>query len=240
MTFEFAATVAERGVEVAFTVAQVRRSRCWGPTAPASRPCSPSLPGCCARTRVGSSSTAARSRWSATASRRRGCAPHDRHIALLAQDPLLFPHLTVLDNVAFGTSQPGRSPIRGARDGARTGWSRSAFRTSPTASRPRSPAARLSESRSRAPWPPTPACCCSTSRWQHSTSPSLRRCGRPCAECSADRTVVLVTHDALDALLLADSVVVLEGGASSSRDPPPTCSPRRAAHSPHGSLASTC
>ncbi|MEP7333543.1 MAG: ATP-binding cassette domain-containing protein, partial [Terracoccus sp.] len=28
--------------------------------------------------------------------------PHLRGIALLAQDPLLFPHLSALDNVAFG------------------------------------------------------------------------------------------------------------------------------------------
>ena len=35
----------------------------------------------------------------------------------------------------------------------------------------------------------------------------------------ADRTVVLVTHDALDALLLADRVVVLEGGAIVEQGP---------------------
>ncbi|HWU22853.1 MAG TPA: ATP-binding cassette domain-containing protein, partial [Nocardioides sp.] len=30
-----------------------------------------------------------------------GHPPHDRGVALLAQDPLLFPHLSVLENVAF-------------------------------------------------------------------------------------------------------------------------------------------
>jgi molybdate transport system ATP-binding protein len=35
----------------------------------------------------------------------------------------------------------------------------------------------------------------------------------------ADRSVVLVTHDALDALLLADTVVVLEGGRVVERGP---------------------
>ena len=32
---------------------------------------------------------------------------HDRRIAMLAQDPLLFPHLTVLENVAFGPRSRG-------------------------------------------------------------------------------------------------------------------------------------
>ena len=34
---------------------------------------------------------------------------HRRRVALLAQDPLLFPHLDVLDNVAFGPRSAGRS-----------------------------------------------------------------------------------------------------------------------------------
>src|SRR5699024_3896852 len=33
--------------------------------------------------------------------------PHDRHVALLAQDPLLFPHLTVQDNVEFAPRSAG-------------------------------------------------------------------------------------------------------------------------------------
>src|SRR5689334_8591486 len=35
--------------------------------------------------------------------------PHRRGIALLAQDPLLFPHLNVLENVAFGPRSTGTS-----------------------------------------------------------------------------------------------------------------------------------
>jgi molybdate transport system ATP-binding protein len=35
--------------------------------------------------------------------------PHRRRIGLLAQQPLLFPHLSVLDNVAFGPRSTGTS-----------------------------------------------------------------------------------------------------------------------------------
>src|SRR5690606_30459237 len=41
--------------------------------------------------------------------------PHARGIALLAQDPLLFPHLTVTENVAFGPRSSG-TPRRQARE----------------------------------------------------------------------------------------------------------------------------
>ncbi|HWU20803.1 MAG TPA: ATP-binding cassette domain-containing protein, partial [Nocardioides sp.] len=36
-----------------------------------------------------------------------GRPPHDRGVALLAQDPLLFPHLTVLENAAFAPRARG-------------------------------------------------------------------------------------------------------------------------------------
>ena len=39
-------------------------------------------------------------------------APWTRGTAMLAQDPLLFPHLTVRDNVAFGPRSRGRAQLR--------------------------------------------------------------------------------------------------------------------------------
>lgn len=44
-------------------------------------------------------------------------APHDRKVGLLGQDPLLFPHLTALENVAFGARARGDSAAH-ARDAA--------------------------------------------------------------------------------------------------------------------------
>ena len=191
-----------------------RPSRCSGPTAPASRPCSRCVAGLL---RPGPRHGRAR-RPAADRRRRPGRHPHlgarrtTGRSRLLAQEPLLFPHLTVLDNVAFGPRSRGVGRGRVpdvARALARRGRRRRPRR--PPARRS-SPAARPSASRSPGRWPPTRGCCCSTSRWPRSTSPSRPRCARRCAGCCADRTAVVVTHDVLDALLLADRVVVIEDG----------------------------
>ena len=89
---------------------------------------------------------------------------------------------------------------------------RSGSASCPAASRASSRAGRRSGWRSRGRWPPSRSCCCSTSRWPRWTSPSPRRCGRRCAGCSPTAPWSLVTHDPLDALLLADRVVVLDAG----------------------------
>lgn len=48
----------------------------------------------------------------------RWVSPHKRPITLLSQDPTLFPHLSALDNVAFGMRAAGMTKD-GARDRAR-------------------------------------------------------------------------------------------------------------------------
>ena len=45
--------------------------------------------------------------------------PHARGVSLLAQDPLLFPNLTVLQNVAFGPRAAGRSRLDAHRTAER-------------------------------------------------------------------------------------------------------------------------
>lgn len=44
-----------------------------------------------------------------------GLPPEKRHIGVLFQDDLLFPHLSVADNLAFGLTQSLRGPQRRAR-----------------------------------------------------------------------------------------------------------------------------
>ena len=93
-------------------------------------------------------------------------APHRRRVGLLTQDPLLFPHLDVLANVAFGPRAAG-VPRRTAAAAAHAHGSRPSRRTtSRRAGRTRCPAARRSGWRWPARWPPTRGCCCSTSRWR--------------------------------------------------------------------------
>lgn len=136
---------------------------------------------------------------------------HDRRIALLAQDPLLFPHLTVLENVAFGP----RSRGAGRRE-ARTAASRWLAEVGAAELADRRPGQvsggqgqRIALARALAAEPRLLLLDEPMAALDVAVLPALRQTLR---RVLADRTVVLVTHDVLDALLLADRVVVLDGG----------------------------
>ena len=135
---------------------------------------------------------------------------------MVFQDYLLFPHLSALDNVAFGprcarrrpAPRPGRTRARLARPG-RPGRARA------NASRGSSPAARPSGWRWPARWPPSPELllldeplAALDARTRLDTRAELRRhlAEHPGA-------TVLVTHDPLDAMVLADRLVIIEDGA---------------------------
>ena len=49
-------------------------------------------------------------------------APEKRPIALMFQDYLLFPHMSALENVAFGLRCQGHRQEDGAREGRRRRW----------------------------------------------------------------------------------------------------------------------
>ena len=99
-------------------------------------------------------------------------------VGFVFQDQSLFPHLSALDNVAFGPARARRRPGRGASARPR-GLAGPVRRRRPgrAAGPASSPAARPSGSRSPGRWPPSPRCCCSTSRSPGSTSGSRPRCG---------------------------------------------------------------
>jgi molybdate transport system ATP-binding protein len=138
-------------------------------------------------------------------------APHDRRVALLAQDPLLFPHLSVLDNVAFGPRSKGRGR-RESRAAARR-WLEEVDAAELVDRRPREisggQAQRVAVARALAAEPQLLLLDEPMAALDVAVSPALRQTLR---RVLAGRTVVLVTHDVLDALLLADRVVVLDGG----------------------------
>jgi len=138
-------------------------------------------------------------------------APHARRIALLAQDPLLFPHLSALENVAFGPRSRG-THRRTARAQART-WLEDVGVAELADRRPGQlsggQAQRVAVARALAADPRVLLLDEPMAALDVAVRPAMRQTLR---RVLADRTVVLVTHDVLDALLLADRVVVVDGG----------------------------
>ena len=133
---------------------------------------------------------------------------------MVFQDYLLFPHLTALDNVAFGPRCHGVD--QGARPARRppSGWTGSASPTTPAPSPASCPAARPSASPWPARWPPDPRLllldeplAALDARTRLDIRAQLRR-----HLADFDGVAVLVTHDPLDAMVLADRLVVIEDG----------------------------
>ena len=138
----------------------------------------------------------------------------DRRVGLVFQAGLLFPHLSALDNVAFGPTVARGRPNGGGCAGsvlARALRHRGPRRTPSAAS---SPAVRRSASRSPGPWPVEPVLLLLDepfSGLDAGVATSLRlELARHLA--AYDGVCLLVTHDAIDALTLADRVLVLDDG----------------------------
>ena len=138
-------------------------------------------------------------------------APHRRRVGLLAQDPLLFPHLDVLANVAFGPRAVG-VPRRTA-DAVAHGHLAAVEADALAARRPAQlsggQAQRVAIARAVATDPRLLLLDEPLAALDVTAAPLVRRVLRAVL---VGRTTVLVTHDLLDALLLSDRVAVLEAG----------------------------
>ena len=137
--------------------------------------------------------------------------PHARRTALLGQEPLLFPHLDALENVAFGPRSAG-TPRAAARAAAQ-GWLDEVGVGDLAGRRPGQlsggQAQRVAVARALAAEPALLLLDEPMAALDVAVLPALRQTLR---RVLAGRTAVVVTHDPLDALLLADRVVVLAGG----------------------------
>jgi molybdate transport system ATP-binding protein len=211
VTFELSAVVAERGLDLAFDVADGETLAVLGPNGSGKSTALGVTAGLVAPepgrvvldgrvlTDVGPGRPGT---W---------VPPHARRTALLGQEPLLFPHLDALENVAFGPRSTGTSRGAARRDAQR--WLDEVGVGELAARRPvqlsGGQAQRVAVARALAAEPALLLLDEPMAALDVAVLPALRQTLR---RVLADRTAVVVTHDPLDALLLADRVVVLEEG----------------------------
>ncbi|MBJ7356776.1 ABC transporter ATP-binding protein [Nocardioides sp.] len=210
MSLELDVRVPERDVEAALTVADGETLAVLGPNGAGKSTLLAVMAGL-VRPRHGRVVLDGRELTVAGVGRSVHVPPHDRRTALLGQEPLLFPHLSALDNVAFGARSAGAAR-RESRERAQ-GWLDRLGVGELSGRRPGQlsggQSQRVAVARALAADPRVLLLDEPMAALDVDVAPAMRQLLRGVL---ADRTVVLVTHDVLDALLLADRVVVLEAG----------------------------
>lgn len=145
---------------------------------------------------------------------------HDRRVGLLLQDPLLFPHLNAAANVAFGprsrrTRFRGLRSRRAADKAAARRWLREVDAEQFAERKPRQlsggQAQRVAIARAIAAEPDVLLLDEPLTGLDVAAAAGIRGVLRNVVA-SSGCAVVLVTHDLLDVLALADRVLVLESG----------------------------
>jgi len=217
MTFEFAAVLARRHLDVAFSVQPGETVALLGSNG-AGKSTVVQISAGLLRPDSGRARLAGRVLFDlpdASAAARPPAStwtpPHSRGTVLLAQEPLLFPHLSVRDNVAFGPRSAG-IPRAEARDLAEE-WLVAADVADLADRRPGAlsggQAQRVAVARALAARPRLLLLDEPMTSLDVAAVPAQRLLLH---RMLSDRSVILVTHDPLDALALADRVIVLEHG----------------------------
>lgn len=144
--------------------------------------------------------------------------PHARGISLLAQDALLFPHLSVIDNVAFGPRATGASKAEAHR--CAEDWLAEVGVADLAGRRPSQlsggQAQRVAIARALAADPKLLLLDEPMAALDVAVAPLLRRVLRRVLD---GRATMMVTHDLLDAMLLSDRIIVMEQGRVAESGP---------------------
>ncbi|OBI88802.1 sulfate/molybdate ABC transporter ATP-binding protein [Mycobacterium sp. 1245805.9] len=143
-------------------------------------------------------------------------ATHDRRVGLLLQDPLLFPHLSVAANVAFGPrSRRGRFRSARADEATALRWLREVDAERFADRKPRhlsgGQAQRVAIARALAAEPDVLLLDEPLAGLDVAAAAGIRAALRGVVT-RTGCAVILITHDLLDVFTLADRVLVLEAG----------------------------
>ena len=205
---QLTATVAERGFDLDLSLGAGERLAVLGPNGAGKSTLLGLLAGTL-RPDAGHADLAGRTLFDSAAGA--WLRPHSRGVALLAQDPLLFPHLSVLENVAFGPRVGGAGRAEANRRAERwlTEVDAAEFASRRATELSGGQAQRVAIARALATEPELLLLDEPLAALDVGVAPAIRRVLR---RVLAGRTTVIVTHDLLDALLLSDRIVVVEQG----------------------------
>jgi molybdate transport system ATP-binding protein len=210
MTTTLRAALAARNLDIDITVADHERIAILGPNGAGKSTMLAVLAGIL-KPDSGRAELDGRILFDLGARSRRWVPPYARSVSLLAQDPLLFPHLSVLDNVAFGPRAAAQR-TRQARSTA-SHWleevGAAEFADRKPAQLSGGQAQRVAIARALAANPRLLLLDEPMAALDVGAAPLLRRVLR---RVLAERSAIIVTHDPLDALLLTQRVLVLDHG----------------------------
>lgn len=153
---------------------------------------------------------------------------HDRRVGLLLQDPLLFPHLTVASNVAFAPRSGHRFGRGGGRRNSATAAARWLAEVDASELADRMPrqlsggqAQRVALARALAAEPDVLMLDEPLAGLDVAAATAMRRVLRRVLT-RRGRCALLITHDLLDVLALADRVLIIESGRIAESGPAAT------------------